>query len=683
MARGRATVVEEIHKTEENYVMYLDAIVNKYKKAVEDAMATDPAMMPTEDFEIIFRGVENIYQLNSIFLDDIKTVMAQDGVEFIGLGKTFARFAKTLTIYKSYLAKYDNASDRLRKAEARSSKLASLLEASRADMGGFGQNIHSLLIMPVQRVPRYALLLEDMVRATVEGHPDYPDLKVALDEIKKVAKSINEAIRDQENRDKLRDIQYHMQGCPELVAPSRRYVYEGTLTKQCRKKRKARHIFLLSDSIVYATELGTGLGATFKFHMQLPLQGAQVQTSADDPTAILILTEKKSIQLFGPDQLSTETWVQHIEATIAALPKTDARGLAPVWQSDKEKDCCPSCGRKFTLTFRRHHCRSCGALACKTCSRGRVVLEHLSDKPQRVCMDCFKRMAPEEAAAQETEAAAGTPSLSLDAPPPPPSRPIPDDDSDTASVVSTPSSFTRERALQDHARKPAPPIPSKLTPGPPPPPPKPAIATPVGKAPPVPPKPTTPLVRDSPPPPPKKPETPVNQPAPHKVQAETPSQPEHSAGLADACQVDSETETDTGSESESDEEPPRRATPFIHDSLPRRTPVMSATMRPAQMKSLLAMSSSSATLRPSHSGRPALLLTPQTGSPATPPNQAVADRLMALRSRTQRLTGEQSPPSNDEARELEMKLKRNSGIDGISSVQARIAAWKTQIGEGK
>jgi hypothetical protein len=47
-------------------------------------------------------------------------------------------------------------------------------------------SIQSLLILPIQRIPRYVLLLEDLLKHTPDESIDKPDLITALDKMKKV-----------------------------------------------------------------------------------------------------------------------------------------------------------------------------------------------------------------------------------------------------------------------------------------------------------------------------------------------------------------------------------------------------------------------------------------------------------------------------------------------------------------
>jgi len=61
-----------------------------------------------------------------------------------------------------------------------------------------GQAIQSLLIMPIQRVPRYKLLLSELIKMTPPEHPSQKFLKEASEQVGDAAKQINEALRQHE-----------------------------------------------------------------------------------------------------------------------------------------------------------------------------------------------------------------------------------------------------------------------------------------------------------------------------------------------------------------------------------------------------------------------------------------------------------------------------------------------------
>lgn len=69
------------------------------------------------------------------------------------------------------------------------------------------QALPAFLIQPIQRIPRYKLLLEQLVSKTAVIHPDYNDLSKALGYLSEIAVVLNNKIREHENRQKIIDIQ--------------------------------------------------------------------------------------------------------------------------------------------------------------------------------------------------------------------------------------------------------------------------------------------------------------------------------------------------------------------------------------------------------------------------------------------------------------------------------------------
>ena len=71
----------------------------------------------------------------------------------------------------------------------------------------------SFLIMPIQRVPRYKLLLQELLKNTPSTLiPDCASLEKALGLVSAVAAHINDSVRANENRAKVREIQSSVPG---------------------------------------------------------------------------------------------------------------------------------------------------------------------------------------------------------------------------------------------------------------------------------------------------------------------------------------------------------------------------------------------------------------------------------------------------------------------------------------
>jgi hypothetical protein len=69
----------------------------------------------------------------------------------------------------------------------------------------------------------------------------------------------------------------------------------------------------------------------------------------------------------------------------------------PEWLPDSYAGSCMQCAASFTaITRGRHHCRFCGGIFCKACSKGRCLLpaKFRERNPQRVCDACYDRLDP-------------------------------------------------------------------------------------------------------------------------------------------------------------------------------------------------------------------------------------------------------------------------------------------------
>ncbi|KAL4324033.1 hypothetical protein GQ457_11G017050 [Hibiscus cannabinus] len=69
----------------------------------------------------------------------------------------------------------------------------------------------------------------------------------------------------------------------------------------------------------------------------------------------------------------------------------------PEWLPDSSTSVCMQCSAPFTaITRGRHHCRFCGGIFCRACSKGRCLLpvKFRDRNPQRVCDSCYDRLDP-------------------------------------------------------------------------------------------------------------------------------------------------------------------------------------------------------------------------------------------------------------------------------------------------
>ncbi|KAH0616741.1 hypothetical protein JD844_028110 [Phrynosoma platyrhinos] len=84
----------------------------------------------------------------------------------------------------------------------------------------------------------------------------------------------------------------------------------------------------------------------------------------------------------------TTAAMQELGRENQSLQIKHTQALNRKWAEDNEVQNCMACGKGFSVTVRRHHCRQCGNIFCAECS-SKNALTPSSKKPVRVCDTCF------------------------------------------------------------------------------------------------------------------------------------------------------------------------------------------------------------------------------------------------------------------------------------------------------
>ena len=83
-------------------------------------------------------------------------------------------------------------------------------------MEGPVKALEGLLIQPIQRIPRYILLLNELERKTPDNHPDKENLKRASDELDRVLTYLDKDITSHEFREKFLNMGTKVKGAEVL-----------------------------------------------------------------------------------------------------------------------------------------------------------------------------------------------------------------------------------------------------------------------------------------------------------------------------------------------------------------------------------------------------------------------------------------------------------------------------------
>lgn len=174
------------------------------------------------------------------------------------VGKTLSPLWEFFKLYTVFTANFSLSQSKLHihsKKPSPSPEFAKLLsDCSRRGIDN-GLGLSHMLLEIIQRVPRYELLIKDLIRNSSERFdPDYPHLISSSEALSFVARKLETAMKDQEERTKILEIQRSMEGLNfSLVTPTRKLVKVGLLLKLDRKgDRRNRMFFLFNDCLIYA-----------------------------------------------------------------------------------------------------------------------------------------------------------------------------------------------------------------------------------------------------------------------------------------------------------------------------------------------------------------------------------------------------------------------------------------------
>ncbi|KAI0240754.1 hypothetical protein L0F63_007307, partial [Massospora cicadina] len=232
----RRNIMAEILATEETYVRSLQALVDIYIQGAERRQ-----LFTAEEMRAMFGNVQSILLFHQQYLlPEIRRAM---GTVDPCLGEVFAAHSAYLKMYSLYINDFATANQEAERLQAIGSggvvgsaarhrkRIRQYLEACLSHPAHNQLNLQGFLLLPVQRIPRYRLLLQDLLRCTPPSHPDHEGLVRAYADVARRADEINERKRVKEANDKVLEIQNRIRGqnLVPLVEPHRRFIKEGPL----------------------------------------------------------------------------------------------------------------------------------------------------------------------------------------------------------------------------------------------------------------------------------------------------------------------------------------------------------------------------------------------------------------------------------------------------------------------
>ncbi|XP_029362096.1 faciogenital dysplasia [Echeneis naucrates] len=418
-AQRLLNIAKELLQTEEAYVKRLNLLDQVFCTKLTEAG------IPQDVITGIFSNISSIYCFHDKFLlPELKTRITGEWDSNPRIGDILQKLAPFMKMYGEYVKNFDRAMDLVNTWTQRSSQFKSVVQnIQKQDVCG-NLTLQHHMLEPVQRIPRYEMLLKDYLKKLPDDALDRKDAEKALELISTAANHSNAAIRKMEKMNKLLEVYERLGGEEDIVNPANELIKEGHIKKMSAKNGTAqdRYLYLFNNMLLYCVPKLRLIGQKFSVRERIDIAGMEVQENVKQnlPHTFAIIGKQRSLELQARTAEEKEDWIQVIRATIKRhkqnsetfnkafnssfsreddhLPDSPGPWSSTSMDSDserlherkssrkkdKEKQTCKGCNESFNFTKRKHHCKACGVAICAKCSKT------LDNKTSRVCPVCFE-----------------------------------------------------------------------------------------------------------------------------------------------------------------------------------------------------------------------------------------------------------------------------------------------------
>jgi hypothetical protein len=337
----RKLICAEIVSTEENYAKSLAAVCEVWLNPLDySTQHEDVPILMSAEIQTIFNNIRLFSEFHQRFLADMKLCngqvvennfgsqagplsasnrrisVARGSIQQDCWGALFLTFAPFLKMYIQYLNNHANAVKFIDTSikEQKNKKWIAFMEKSNIDPRCFGNQLQSFLIMPVQRVPRYKLLLAELLKNTPKEHQDYADLVNSLEKIDVVAHAINTGMREQQHQEEILNLQAQFTHPISLIRPGRVLIHTGVGVKRGQHRDNEYFFILFNDLFLYCS----GSSGKYKCHLEIPINPQfitedKILTEGHTEYLIEVQNDIKSFQMVLPSKQEQLLWSKHFK----------------------------------------------------------------------------------------------------------------------------------------------------------------------------------------------------------------------------------------------------------------------------------------------------------------------------------------------------------------------------------
>ncbi|XP_035392474.1 rho guanine nucleotide exchange factor 11 isoform X2 [Electrophorus electricus] len=344
----RQAVIYELFTTEASHLRTLRVLDQVFFQKMRN-------LLTIEELSCIFPNLPQVYSLHANLCESMKRLRDSPIVQGIG-DIMVSRFedaaGEEFQEQVSHLCSQQSQALELIKNKRKDPRFAHLIQECEASPHCRRLQLKDLLVSEMQRLTKYPLLLDNIIRHTEAGSPDLQPLLRAQVCCRGILRAVNEVVRETEHRQLLSHYQRRLDLSPlerqaspvaaqfkNLDLTTKKMIHEGPLTwKVSKDKAIDIHALLLSDLLVLlqrgpddrlilrcpARSLGgVGGGNTdlkTPFCPVVRLDSSLVRSVATDNKALYVIStsERQIYELVAGTSSEKNIWKNLLEKTISS-----------------------------------------------------------------------------------------------------------------------------------------------------------------------------------------------------------------------------------------------------------------------------------------------------------------------------------------------------------------------------
>ncbi|XP_050999262.1 FYVE, RhoGEF and PH domain-containing protein 3 [Acomys russatus] len=308
-------IAQELLNTEEAYVRRLHLLDQVFCTKLTEAG------IPPEVITGVFSNISSIYCFHGQFLlPELQKRITEEWDTNPRLGDILQKLAPFLKMYGEYVKNFDRAMGLVSTWTQRSQQFNDVIHSIQKQEVCGNLTLQHHMLEPVQRVPRYELLLKDYLKRLPRDAADRKDAERSLELISTAADHSNAAIRKMEKMHKLLEVYEQLGGEEDIVNPANELIKEGNIQKLSAKNgtTQDRHLFLFNNVMLYCVPKLRLMGQKFSVREKMDISDIQVQDIVKPNAArtFIITGRKRSLELQTRTEKEKKEWIQVIQATV-------------------------------------------------------------------------------------------------------------------------------------------------------------------------------------------------------------------------------------------------------------------------------------------------------------------------------------------------------------------------------